>query len=204
MLNYIVNGIKGVCASKVEYTTSFYLKNKGLENFLILAKNNKKEIIFVPVYVENNHYSLAVYNVNQNILEFFDPAEKNNLPKKLDKIIEVFETVFKVKPLFRKIDNIPKQKVNSNDCGIMVCWYIKAIYTNKQLSDVRSVNTDAIRKHFLIEIKNIVYNNMGGDLSKLNEVWTFEEDVNIMERIDVVDKTKVVQNDLLSSEKKDS
>jgi len=33
MLNYIVNGIKGVCASKVEYTTSFYLKNKGLENF---------------------------------------------------------------------------------------------------------------------------------------------------------------------------
>ena len=203
MLNYIVNGIKGVCASKVEYTTSFYLKNKGLENFLILAKNNKKEIIFVPVYVENNHYSLAVYNVNQNILEFFDPAEKNNLPKKLDKIIEVFETVFKVKPLFRKIDNIPKQKVNSNDCGIMVCWYIKAIYTNKQLSDVRSVNTDAIRKHFLIEIKNIVYNNTGGDLSKLNEVWTFEEDVNIMERIDVVDKTKVVQNDLLSSEKKD-
>jgi len=201
MLNYIINSITGICASKVEYTTSFYLNNKSLENFLILAKNNKKEQIFVPVYVENNHYSLAVYNVKQNIIEFFDPAEKNDLPKKLDKIIEVFETVFTVKPVFRKIDNIPKQKINSNDCGIMICWYIKAIYTNKQLGDVRSVNTDAIRKHFLLEIKNIVYNNTGGDLSKLDEVWTFEEDVGVMERIDIVDKTEVVQNDLLPSEK---
>ena len=199
MLNYIVDGI-GVCASRVEYTTSFYLKNKGLENFLILAKNSKKEVIFVPVYDESNHYSLAVYNVKRNILEFFDPAEKNNLPKNLDKIIKVFETVFSVKPLFRKIDNIPHQQVNSNDCGIMVCWYIKAIYTNRQLRDVKSVNTDAIRKHFLSEIKNIVYNNTGGDLSKLDEVWTFEEDVDIMDRIDKVEKTKAVQTDLLPFE----
>ena len=200
MLNYIINSIKGICASKVEYTTGFYLNNKSLENFLILAKNNKTEQIFVPIYVENNHYSLAVYNVKRNILEYFDPAERNTLPKKLDKIIEVFETVFKMKPVFRKNDNIPKQKVNSNDCGIFVCWYIKAIYTNKKLGDVRNVNTDAIRKHFLLEVKNIVYNNTGGDLSKLDEVWTFEEDVDVMERIDIVDRTEVVQNDLLPSE----
>jgi len=45
-----------------------------------------------------------------------------------------------------------------------------------------------------------VYNNTGGDLSKLDEVWTFEEDLDVIERIDKVDNTKVVQNGLLPSE----
>ena len=39
----------------------------------------------------------------------------------------------------------------------------------------------------------------GGDLSKLDEVWTFEEDVDIMDKIDKVEKTEVVQTDLLPS-----
>ena len=122
------------------------------------------------------------------------------MPKKLDKILEVFETVFKVKSLLRKIDNIQKQRVGSNDCGIMVCWYIKTIYTNKQLGDVRSVNTDAIRKHFQFEIKNIVFNNTGGDLSKLDENWTFEENLDVIKKIDKVDRNEVIENNLFNPE----
>ena len=35
---------------------------------------------------------------------------------------------------------------------------------------------------------------------KLDEVWKFEEDLDVVERIDEVDKTEVVQNELFPSE----
>ena len=198
IMNYIINSIGDLCAARVEYTTDFYLKNGGLEDFLNLAEKSKAEIIFIPVFC-NNHYSLAVYHVMENILDYLDPAENSIVPEKIYTIVEIISKVFQ-KPLFKRNNNIPRQKKGSMDCGIITCWYIKTIFQNKQLSTISSVNTDAIRKHFLLEIKNIVYNNTGGDLSKLDEVWTFEEDVDSMEKIYKVDKTEVVQNDLLPSE----
>ena len=198
IMNYIINSIGDLCAARVEYTTDFYLKNGGLEDFLNLAEKSKTEIIFIPVFC-NNHYSLAVYHVMENILDYLDPAENSIVPEKIYTIVEIISKVFQ-KPLFKKNNNIPRQKQGSMDCGIITCWYIKTIFQNKQLSTISSVNTDAIRKHFLLEIKNIVYNNTGGDLSKLDEVWTFEEDLDVIERIDKVDNTKVVQNGLLPSE----
>ena len=153
--------------------------------------------MFVPVYCENNHYSLAVYNVMENILDYLDLAVKSFVLEKIYTILKIFEKVFKVKPLFRRNDNIPKQKDMSNDCGVMICWYIKTIYNKKKLRDVGSVNTDAIHKHFQLEIKNIVFNNMKGDLSKVNEVWSFEENLDVVENIDKIDKidrSVIVQN----------
>ena len=78
MLNYMIKSIDEAVCTLVEYTAHILLtknnllqENSALELFIKneILKDDKK-IIFVPIYHEWGHYSLAKFSPENNVLEF--------------------------------------------------------------------------------------------------------------------------------------
>ena len=209
MLNYMIEGIDEAVCTPVEYTAHILLtknnllqENSALELFIkneIL--NDDKKPIFVPIYHEWGHYSLAKYSPGNNVLEFFDSLKGKIKNDKSNLIVEVLTRIIKVSPKIVFQEDTPKQEIHSNDCGIFVYEYINILSKNIDLKKVKQIEAIKIRKLFLVRIKNLVYNETGGDLSNLNNEWNHEYIVKDLNRKE--DKVDRISSEVVRIQKKD-
>ena len=209
MLNYMIEGIDEAVCTPVEYTAHILLtknnllqENSALELFIkneIL--NDDKKPIFVPIYHEWGHYSLAKYSPGNNVLEFFDSLKGKIKNDKSNLIVEVLTRIIKVSPKIVFQEDTPKQEIHSNDCGIFVYEFINLLTKNIDLKKVKQIEAIKIRKLFLVRIKNLVYNETGGDLSNLNNEWNHEYIVKDLNRKE--DKVDRISSEVVRIQKKD-
>ena len=209
MLNYMIEGIDEAVSTPVEYTAHILLtknnllqENSALELFIkneIL--NDDKKPIFVPIYHEWGHYSLAKYSPGNNVLEFFDSLKGKIKNDKRNLIVEVLTRIIKVSPKIVFQEDTPKQEIHSNDCGIFVYEFINLLSKNIDLKKVKQIEAIKIRKLFLVQIKNLVYNETGGDLSNLNNEWNHENIVKDLNRKE--DRVDRISSEVVRIQKKD-
>eukprot|EP01083_Nonionella_stella_P281201 956833_1 len=141
--------------SKLEYS---YRKDlRDFVEFDIFAK----EKVFIPIHVSGNHWCLAVLNMRDRRIEYYDSLgggtnrdcvqklkkflKDEHLQKRGDELDVSSWTVYDA-----KINEIPQQS-NCNDCGVFVCKY--ADFASEGLPfEFTSEDMPVIRKRMILEI----------------------------------------------------
>ena len=93
--------------------------------------NNDFDLLFFPINIESSHWSLIVFDCKNLTVNNYDSFFKPNLSlvkfvsKALSQVFSKLKNCCLWK--FNTFPDCPKQKINSNDCGVYICSFAKSL-----------------------------------------------------------------------------
>ena len=129
-------------------------------NFLkkCLSETNCSDfnVFFVPLFVNNNHWSLLVFNTINKTIKQFDSLYSPNLEliNRVTNVLSQVLNILKDAPGWSidMTENYPKQS-NTFDCGVFICTYARCLAFNTDFY-FNQVDMPNIRKIIRSEILN--------------------------------------------------
>ena len=124
---------------------------------------NKLDKLFIPINLNNIHWTLIMVNFNNKSINYYDSKIGNIIEANyyLDLIKEWLlsgnNNLVKVNKLHWNLkvmseEEIPQQN-NNNDCGIFLCYYMEKLSQNINLLD-KEVNVNKLRKEIALLMVN--------------------------------------------------
>ena len=94
---------------------------------------NDVDVIYMPVFINNNHWLLAVIHLPEHLIEVFDSLDGKN-PDLLRRFSELYghEDMWKANNYYHDL-KIQRQNDNYN-CAFFTCWYAYQLATNNPIT----------------------------------------------------------------------